>query len=113
MDVARRSGMSSPDDFRVLDAIGNSLEGRVYVVGDRQRSEGVVGITWQTLQDITGLPGDDLRRSVATLLEHGLIRQGGPIHPPIRRLLGRRHPLYLWVTSDGRRVLEQAANEAE
>ena len=50
--------MSSPDDFRVLDAIGNSLTGRFCIVGDRQRSEAVVGLTWQTLQDITGLPGE-------------------------------------------------------
>ena len=105
--------MTATHDFRVLDAIGNSLQGRIYTISDAKHSEDVFGITWQTLQEITGLPGDDLKRSVAALLERGLIRQGGPVHPPARRLLGRRRPLYLWATPDGRSVLERAARDAE
>ncbi|MGV3549610.1 hypothetical protein [Rhizobium sp.] len=105
--------MSSLYGFRVLDTIGNSLEGRIYTIGDHSHSEEVFGITWQTLQERTALSSDDLKRSVAELLDLGLIRQGGPIHPPIRRLLGRRKPLYLWATREGRRVLERMASEAE
>lgn len=104
--------MSSSAAFRVLDALGNSLQGRSYEIGDGGGRRSVRGITWQALLDSTRLSAEELTLSVSHLLERGLIGQGGPVEHPTQRPLDR-HPLYVWVTEGGQEILHAAAREAD
>jgi len=107
-------GMTVRHDFAVLDAIGNRLMGEACRYGGSGASSDVVrGISWQTLEEATGLGADPLAASMSRLLEKGLVTPGGSVEEPAGRLPDRRRPFDVRVTDIGRRVLEAVAWEAD
>ncbi|MDB5524410.1 MAG: hypothetical protein JWM58_2173 [Rhizobium sp.] len=105
--------MNAANHLRVLDAICNTFEGRIYTIADRTQFEDVHGITWTTLLGATGLPESEVKRSVSVLLGSGLVRQGSSVVHPLRRVFGRRPPVYFWVTPVGRKLLIEFEREAQ
>jgi hypothetical protein len=99
--------MISTMDQHVLDAVAHSLEFEVFSISSATSREVVYGITWNTLQRITGLTEDALEESTRRLVAAGLIDCGGTPYSIFGWRLGRRSSAFFWATTQARRLIAE------